>query len=84
MCSLAIAHHCLVTAIALHGVELANASDIDLARVETQTIKAIWGPASVVSGMPTPTPAPHDGKGGGGGTNGQGPGRRAVDSQPEP
>ena len=36
----------LALAVALHGVELANAFDMDLARLETRTIKAIWSERS--------------------------------------
>ena len=31
-------------AVALHGVELANVSNVDLARLETRTVRAIWPP----------------------------------------
>ena len=34
----------LAMAVALHGVELADVSDVDLARLETRTVRAIWGP----------------------------------------
>ena len=34
----------LAMAVALHGVELADVSNVDLARVETRTVQAIWGP----------------------------------------
>ena len=34
----------LALAIALQGVELADASKVDLARLETQTVRAMWGP----------------------------------------
>ena len=34
----------LAMAVALHGVQLADTADVDLARLETQTVRAIWGP----------------------------------------
>ena len=34
----------LAMAVALHGVQPADIADIDLVRLETQTIRAIWSP----------------------------------------
>ena len=34
----------LAMAVALHGVQLADTADVDLARLETQTVRAICGP----------------------------------------
>ena len=34
----------LAMAVALHGVQLADIADADLARLETQTVRTIWGP----------------------------------------
>ena len=33
----------LAMVVALHGVQLADTADVDLARLETQTVRAIWG-----------------------------------------
>ena len=34
----------LAMAVALQGVQLADTADVDPARLETQTVRAIWGP----------------------------------------
>ena len=53
----------LALAVALHGVELADVSNIDLARLETRTVRAIWGstrPGRARPLMPPPFARPHD------------------------
>ena len=39
----------LAMVVLLHGVQLADTADVHLARLETQTVRAIWGPTKPTS-----------------------------------
>ena len=46
----------LAMAVALHGVQLADTADVGLARPETQTVRAIWGPPASRPAIARPPP----------------------------
>ena len=41
----------LALVVALHGVQLADTVDVDLARLETQAIRTMWGPGRPKEGV---------------------------------